>query len=209
MRKAVFTVLLAVFAFTSMALAVPLQEVDPGKYEFVSREDLDYYIKMEQRIYQTGSKEEGQLIKQFIGKQVNFCDELSVFWDELEDSGTVADKRAMEEKGYIDDYDNQEFLKHARFRERYYKFETYNFRCLVPRDLIDSVAYVRYANRVKNERRLLMIWGKVARLPVYLPIDNTYGARDYGVEPEDIFIVVHQVKRPRPRFFEEWRKEGK
>jgi hypothetical protein len=201
---------LSVGAFSLIVLhAEEEPAVDPGKYEYVSREDLDMYVRMEERVDQDRTGEERTQHNKFLGKRVTFCDELSVFWDEIEDTGTQSQVDERNSKGYIDDYDNQEFLRNARLAEKYYKFDTYLFRCVVPKSLRESVAYVRYVNQIKNEKRLLMIWGRVEKIPLFLPVDNEYGAQEAGTKSEEIFIVCESIKRPRERYFEEWAKEDK
>jgi hypothetical protein len=78
---------------------------------------------------------------------------------------------------------------------------------VVPKELGEAVAYLRYTNRVKNERKLVMLWGKVEKIPLWYPVDNTYGAVEAGTRSEQILLVCDKIARPRPRYFEQWKRE--
>ena len=196
-----------VAAFSALYGGPETEQIDPGLYEYTTAKELDFYIRMEERMRLYGSNERDQQFKQFLGKKVNFYDELAVFWDMQEDKSTAAQVQQMESEGHMGDYDNQRFLRRKYQGERYYTFETRYHTCVVPASLRWSVARVRKTNMIKNEPRLLMIWGTVKKLPLYGEVSETYRAFDFGVESEKIFIVCDKIERPRQEYFEEWQRE--
>ena len=168
--------------------------VEIGEYEYVIASTLD-----EKR-------------EEFMGKYVKIVDELAVLWDDPTPHDTKEEVEEAEQKGYRGDHDNQTLAG----TYNYLKFETFYFRCLLPEEFEKSVNYLRLINRTKNfddvdklkaERKLLCIRGKLVRTTVWGRVSNTKGGADMGTETEDVVLIVHSIERPDKRFFKEEPKE--
>ena len=84
----------------------------------------------------------------------------------------------------------------------YIRFDTKQFRCVVPTSKTEAIAYLRKVEKGLKagdaEPPLLALYGKVSREPVFGPVR---AGQSQGVVSEQILIVCDQIKRPRQRFW--------
>jgi hypothetical protein len=166
------------------------QDLPVGEYQYVEKDDLDKHLE------------------DFVGKKVKFVDELAMFWDDPTEHDSEADVEKMKQQGYKDEFDNQTLADKG-----YLKFETFYFRCIIDRNITDSINYLRAVNQSKpyekekarkTERKLLCIWGTVERTTLHGDVDSTPGgAKDMGTVPELIVIKTDKVEKPDKRYFKE------
>lgn len=88
----------------------------------------------------------------------------------------------------------------------YFKFDTVNFRCLIPKANSDAIDYVKKVatdrpDGSRRTKRIVALDARVEREEVY----GRVGGKDGGVRSEVIFLVVDRAFRPRARYFREFR----
>jgi hypothetical protein len=89
--------------------------------------------------------------------------------------------------------------------EGYLRFDTTHFRCAIPTDQTESIAYLREVQKTLEEGKsaippLVAVYGTVAREPLF---GEVKGGADAGVASEHILIKVDKVEKPRERFWDE------
>ncbi|TET35667.1 MAG: hypothetical protein E3J72_11000 [Planctomycetota bacterium] len=187
-----------------MLLALPVMyataddkkgDIEKGEYEYVSREQLSRYIKIERENY-TNYDNKTEFHK-YINKKVKVVDELAIFYDQKDEDGKPEG-----------DKDNQPHLKKKRPKNRLYKFDTVYFRCVIPPKQKKAVAYLRALNKEETERKLVFIYAEVSDDPIYHEEEAQKEESEKSEEDKDkksavIFLNVHKLERPADRYFRE------
>ena len=85
--------------------------------------------------------------------------------------------------------------------DRHIKFDTTRFRCVLPRSESESLELLSSLSAQTDDggpgKRLITIWGVVERPEFWGKVVN--GSQ--GVTSEKVVIRVHELTRPRKRFF--------